>query len=79
MRIPLLLLLGSAVLTLTPAHAGEVYKWTDSEGHVHFGDAVPREAEKRAKPFVVRDPTAASAPRNAPPPAASAARHASAA
>ncbi|HEY4372911.1 MAG TPA: DUF4124 domain-containing protein [Burkholderiales bacterium] len=58
----------------------DVYKWTDAEGRVHFGDAVPRDAEKRAKAVPLHDPhpqgstpLAAPAPAPAPQPRAAAA------
>ena len=33
------------VLMPQPAHAAEVYKWTDAEGNVHFGDKAPPDAQ----------------------------------
>lgn len=33
-----------AILAAPPSAAGDVYKWTDAEGRVHFGDRPPAEA-----------------------------------
>lgn len=58
--------LAACALFAGGAHA-DVYKWTDAEGHVHFGDAVPRDAEKRAKAVPLHDPhPQGSAPAPAP-------------
>ncbi len=44
MRALLLLLAASGVFIAFDAFAGEVYKWTDADGRVHFGDRPPEGA-----------------------------------
>ncbi|MFV1983480.1 MAG: DUF4124 domain-containing protein [Thiohalomonadales bacterium] len=36
--IKLLLLINITILLMNSGHTGEIYKWTDKEGNVHFGD-----------------------------------------
>lgn len=36
-----LLLVSLLVLVITPAHAGKIYRWVDSQGHVTYQDAPP--------------------------------------
>ncbi|HEX4329582.1 MAG TPA: DUF4124 domain-containing protein [Burkholderiales bacterium] len=75
-RSSLLLCAALAALAAASAGAGEIFKWTDAEGHVHFSDSVPREAEKRARPVTVHEATAAPRPvagASAAPPAPGAA------
>ena len=45
-RVMVAFLLGLAAVAL---HAGGVYKWTDENGQVHFGDAPPSSTTKREK------------------------------
>ncbi|HZT64100.1 MAG TPA: DUF4124 domain-containing protein [Burkholderiales bacterium] len=45
-RISFLLLF--CVLTLT-ARAGEVFRWVDENGKVHYGDAIPEKYKQQAK------------------------------
>ncbi len=40
-RLPTFFLIPWALLTLLPAHASEVYKWVDKQGHTHFSDQRP--------------------------------------
>ncbi len=39
------LLLCLALITATPAVHGEIYKWVDDEGNMHFGDRKPNTAD----------------------------------
>lgn len=41
------LLAGLLPLLVATAHAGEMFRWTDSAGHTHFGDQRPAEASTR--------------------------------
>ena len=40
-----------AVSSAGMAFAGDIYKWTDEDGNIHFGDHPTREASK--EPFVI--------------------------
>ena len=44
MRIPLILLV---LLTVAAGATAQVYKWTDSTGKTHYGDAPPEDAKKQ--------------------------------
>ena len=44
-RPPLNLLITLFLLCALPATAGELYRWVDAEGRVHFGDRPPTEAK----------------------------------
>jgi len=39
----------SALIVALPASAGELYKWVDEKGNVHYSDRVPPEAAKLAR------------------------------
>lgn len=52
-------LLMSALLILGPAHA-ELYKWTDENGQVHYGNVPP---DSRAKTLDIEDCAAAECQR----------------
>ena len=51
------------LLTLVPAR-GEVYRWTDDKGVVHYGDKPPKEGVKPVElpPLQTYSPSAAAAP-----------------
>lgn len=57
------------IIVFSPAHAGEIYKWTDANGKVHFGDRAPGAA---TTPAQVVDPRVnvveSRMSRGAPPP-----------
>jgi len=44
MRVLLWILAVSGVFSMSVAVAGDVYKWTDADGRVHFGDRLPEGA-----------------------------------
>jgi hypothetical protein len=37
------------------AHAGEIYKWVDNDGQVHYGDAPPQAQESAAQKLTLKD------------------------
>lgn len=47
------------------AQAGEVFKWTDAQGRVHFGDKPPKEAADKAQPVEVKTTPVSEAQRKA--------------
>ncbi|HKL77885.1 MAG TPA: DUF4124 domain-containing protein, partial [Gammaproteobacteria bacterium] len=47
-RAPIGALFLLAVLLPSLAGAGDVYRWTDADGEVHFGDRPPPHAERVA-------------------------------
>lgn len=49
----------STSMIITPAHAGTVYKWTDENGIIHYGDKRP----EGAKTETLRVESRSSAPR----------------
>lgn len=75
LRTPAFLLGALSCLLLPSAHAQEVYKWTDANGKVHYGDraAAPQSSKQiplsmtRASPQPAV-PASAGAERDAPPP-----------
>jgi hypothetical protein len=50
----LLLLLGLLPLALHGVQAGELYKWTDADGKVHFSDKPPKPSVATAKTVEVK-------------------------
>ena len=48
------LLLGLSLLTLHSVQAGELYKWTDANGKVHFSDKPPKPSVGTAKTVEVK-------------------------
>lgn len=61
-NLPLLvsLLLGAALLA-PPAH-GEVYRWVDDQGRLHFGDKPPNRETANSVPIISRPTPATPAP-----------------
>ncbi|MCA0899945.1 MULTISPECIES: DUF4124 domain-containing protein [Microbulbifer] len=54
--------LAACAFTASPASAGELYRWVDKDGKVHFGDRPPAEAEAESlegqlKPVNSAEPT----------------------
>ena len=45
------------------AHAAQVYKWVDEQGHVHYGNAVPKPHQKSAQPVDTTVPVPSDAER----------------
>ena len=69
MRKPLLL--SGALLALamaSPLALSQVYKWTDANGQVHYGDRAPSNATQVQGPTRPPSPQAEAAPRPATPP-----------
>jgi Domain of unknown function (DUF4124) len=52
-------LLAGLLAAPAPVSAATVYRWTDEQGQVHYGDVVPEKYRKRAKPVTPAsaDPT----------------------
>ena len=61
----LLLLIAIFLLcTTTASIAGKIYKWTDSEGNIHYGERPPGGQAKQIK--VPKGPSGGSAPASTP-------------
>ena len=58
-----LLLLGLLPLIFQGVQAGELYKWTDAQGKVHFSDKPPKPSVGTAKTVEVKVPPVSEAQR----------------
>jgi len=67
--LPCLLVVASLFAALPTLADGKVYRWTDSQGHVHYGDQPSgnaREVAPKAPPANPGDPAAKSTAAAAP-------------
>lgn len=62
MKRLLLLIAISLLCTATLSIAGKIYKWTDSEGNIHYGERPPSNQAKQIK--VPKGPSGTSTPVN---------------
>ena len=64
-----LFLLLTVWLLHSPAHASDIYRWTDADGQTHFGDQPPRNARAPSKidsgPYTISEEQKASALKQA--------------
>jgi len=60
------LLMAACVCCTAPLQAGEVYKWTDEGGRVHYGDTVPPGRKASATPVDTTSPVVTGTPRKSP-------------
>ena len=64
MKRLLLLIAVSLLCATTLSVAGKIYKWTDSEGNIHYGERPPSEQAKQIK--IPKGPSSTSAPVSTP-------------
>jgi hypothetical protein len=60
------LLMAACVCCTASLHAGEVYKWTDEGGGVHYGNVVPPARRATATPVDTSNPVEAGTPHHGP-------------